>query len=327
MISELKEKLLKVGYVASDELVAQIALLLASEGIKSMLLDGPPGVGKTFLAKSIAKVLGASYIYIQAHPGSTPEDFLFDTNIVSILKSISGDKEAVQDSEDVIELGFLPEIFRMSQKGLVVALVDELDKASPKVDSLFLSALEEGEVIIKGVNRIKANPENLILFFTKNDERPVSEPLMRRLRREYLSFPSPELEIALLTGEIEKGEIEPLVIKKETVIPTRPIVELLVGIANQLRGRQEDIIKPPTTQEIGKAAVDMIRLAKWGGLDVAGHIAYNWLAAYKEDQAILKEIITKDKLGQLLRTAAEASLKVTKKRLSIPNDDFVSFGK
>ena len=53
----------------------------------------------------------------------------------------------------------------------------------------------------------------------------VSEPLMRRLRREYLGFPSPELEIALLTGEIEKGEVAPLVVKRSN-FPSRPIVEL-----------------------------------------------------------------------------------------------------
>ena len=333
MINLISEKLSEVGYIASPELSAQIALLLSSgkEGIRSMVLDGPPGVGKTFLAKSVAKILGVDYVYIQAHPGSSPEDFLFDTNIVSILKSISGDKEAVQETEDVIELGFLPRIFKMSQKGLVVAFVDEIDKASPKVDSLFLSALQEGEVIVKGLGSIKAVPENLLLFFTKNDERELSEPLMRRLRREYLGYPAPELEIALLTGAIGVGEVkETFVIQENPVTPEKEVVEVLVHIANLLRQKQENLIKPPATQELAMAAKDITRLAGWGEMAVAGHVAYNWLAGFLEDQQVLKEIISKKELGKLLVEAVDAAstrLEIAKGSLSIPNDEFVSFGK
>ena len=70
-----KKKIIKIGYVASDELAAQTALLLTSEGVRSMLLDAPPGVGKTFLAKSSSK---SSWGKLYLYPGSSwesPEDF------------------------------------------------------------------------------------------------------------------------------------------------------------------------------------------------------------------------------------------------------------
>ncbi len=141
-VSVIQKALRGVGYVADEKLSAQIALLLASNGgsVKAMLLDGPAGSGKTYLAKSVARILGVDYVYIQAHPGSAPEDFLYDANIVQILRGVAGDTEAVRGPEDVIDLGFLPTVFKMSQTGPVVAFVDELDKASPKTDSLFLSA-------------------------------------------------------------------------------------------------------------------------------------------------------------------------------------------
>ena len=331
-VSDMKTALSAVGYVASDELAAQVALLLASNGgsVKAMLLDGPPGVGKTHLAKCVARMLGVDYVYIQAHPGSAPEDFLYDANIVQILRGVAGDKAAVKSAEDVVELGFLPQIFRASQTGPVVAFVDELDKASPKTDSLFLSALQEGEVVVKGIGTVKANLNNLLLFFTKNDERQISEPLMRRCRREYLGFPSEALELAILTGEIKSGKLE-----KPVSIPSEPVAclpeavaKVLVSVANQLRARQEDLIKPPATQELEMAGKDAIRLFRWGSPGLIGKVTFGWLAAYQEDQEILRQIMTPEKLGNLLTTAVRVSeKKISRQGVSKPDEEFVQFGR
>ena len=328
----MRDSLRAVGYVANDQLAAQIALLLTSNGgsVKAMLLDGPPGAGKTFLAKSVARIMGVDYIYIQAHPGSVPEDFLYDANIVQILQGVAGNKEAVKTAEDVVELGFLPTVFRASQRGPVVAFVDELDKASPKTDSLFLAALQEGEVMVKGIGAIKANLKNLVIFFTKNDERQISEPLMRRCRREYLGFPSADLELAVLTGKVKKGKLD-----KALGIPSEPVdsipeavVRVLISAANQLRAKQEDLIKAPATQELGMAGHDVVRLARWNALGIAGEVAFGWLAAFQEDREIFQQIMKPEKLGELLNTAVKASVEEIAHR-GIPKADgeFVKFGR
>ncbi len=333
MVPVIKAALKKCGYAASDLLAGQVGLLLASrgqEGVSSMLLDGPPGAGKTALAKSVARMLGVDYIYTQAHPGSAPEDFLYDANIVQILRGVAGDREAVRTAEDVVDLGFLPAVFRASHQGQVVCFVDELDKASPKTDSLFLSALQEGEVNVKGLGRIKARLENLVLFFTKNNEREISEPLMRRCRREYLGFPSESLELSILTGGCRTiGMDKPIVVKEETMdsLP-ESVARVLVTVANQLRAKQEDLIKPPATQELLAAGRDAMRLVCWKANELVGQICFGWLAGFREDREVLKGIISPEKLGEMLCTACRGAKFVpSSQELPAVNGEFVSFGK
>lgn len=330
-VTTILAALRQVGYEASEQLAAQVALLLTSDSgmVKTMLLDGPAGAGKTSLAKAVARILDVPYIYIQAHSGSGPDDFLCDANIVQILRGVAGDRDAVRSAEDVIDLGFLPMVFRASQMGPVVAFVDELDKANPKTDSLFLSALQEGEVVIQGLGRIQANLDNLILFFTKNNEREISEPLMRRCRREYLGFPAEDLEMAILTGKVKGGKVA-----KPVVAPVEPVEELpeavakvLVTVANRLRARQEDLRKPPATQELLMAGEDAIRLVRWGVPNLVGEVAFGWLAAFQEDRQVLRGIITPDALRDLLVAAVRSSGVATAKQTVVkPDDTFVRFG-
>lgn len=310
----MQRKLADAGYYCGPHLAAEISLLLAQDigVIKAMLLDGPPGSGKTLLAKSVAQVLGIPYIYIQAHAGSSPEDFLMDANIVTILKAAAGDKDAVKSAKDVVSLGFVPTIFSASQHSKVVAFVDELDKSSPKVDAFFLTALQEGEVVIRGLGIIKANLDNLILFFTKNNEREVSEALMRRCRRAYLSFPSPEMEInILINAGVQKA-----------------VASVLVNLASQLRGKKDDMIKVPTTQELIIAGQDVSRLNNWNAMALSGPVVAQWLAAYQEDMAIFLKVIQVDALTKALTAAAKSdTCHHSSTKLKQVGEDFVSYGK
>lgn len=328
LVKETQKMLAYVGYSANSHLAAQVALLLSTaERVRCMLLDGPPGAGKTSLAKAVAKMLGIKeVIYIPITAGTSEDDVITKPNMVRVLRGVAGDKDAVKTASDVVKLGFLPRIFKMSQTQKVVAFVDELDKGSEDVDNCFLTALEEGEVLVDDIGVIKANLENLVLFFTKNNVRGVSEPLMRRCRREYLGFPSEDLELEIVTGRIKSQHPKtPLALPFELIetVPD-PIALVLIKLANQLRAREADLIKPPASQEITQAAVDVVRLARWGCLDLAGDICFSWLAGYQEDREILKKITSPASLTNTIKAAVKSSGgEIFRQNISKPDDEFV----
>ncbi len=328
LVSKTRAALALVGYSADSQLAAQIALLLSTaERVRCMLLDGPPGAGKTSLAKAVAKMLKVNVVYTAITAGTSDEDILTRPNMVRILRGVAGDASAVNSAEDVISLGFLPRVFEMSQQGLTVAFVDELDKGQEDVDNCFLTALEEGEVVVEGRGVVKAKLENLILFFTKNNKSEVSEPLMRRCRRAYLGFPSESLEMQILTGAVKVEEPKEAIrvpFHRLEAVPA-PIAQVLIKLANQLRSKEQDLIKPPATQEVLQAGLDVVRLAQWGSLPLAGEVVFGWLAGYQEDRQILKSITSVDQLNAALQAAVKSSgTEVHAKRdLEKPDDEFV----
>jgi len=118
------------GYHASDTLNMKSWLffkegLIPKQEIPAVLLTGPAGSGKTFMAESFAKVVGAKFFPFQNTTGVAREDYVIDLNIEAIIKS---------DAANCILPGLLVKALENTRHGPTVVLIDELDKAREEID-------------------------------------------------------------------------------------------------------------------------------------------------------------------------------------------------
>lgn len=186
------------GYIIEPRVLDTVVAFLETprdedDPVRSLLLTGPPGAGKSRLGQLLAEYLGAHFILLPITPGATEEDLLY--KVIPAPGEPSGFK--------LVEMPLLKAL-KMSHEGPVVLLVDEIDKANPKVDSFFLTYLqdaalttgtEDGEITVRG------NKGNLIVVFTSNEKRELDEPLMRRVTAVHLEPMPPAKVYKLLTED------------------------------------------------------------------------------------------------------------------------------
>ncbi|MCZ6531360.1 MAG: AAA family ATPase [SAR324 cluster bacterium] len=168
-MGDLQQKLLEVGYRLTGELEKQVVSALHTRPCPGSFLTGPAGAGKTFLAEAVAQVQGRNTFFFQAFPGCRKEE-LFQTIL----------PDADQPSGFRTLAGVLPQAAQASQHGATALILDEWDKTHPSTDAFLLDFLQTGRISVPG-SQVRARQENLVVFVTLNDERELSEPLLRRL--------------------------------------------------------------------------------------------------------------------------------------------------
>jgi len=178
----------KTGYQASDSLNMK-ADLFYHEGLKlrpeiaSVLLTGPAGSGKTYMAEAFANSIGAKFFMFQNTTGVAREDYVLDLNIESILK---------HEAETSVLPGLLVRALQSTNEGPTVVLIDELDKAREEIDAFMLDFLSYGRVTT-GSREFHRGEHPVWVFITSNGQRPFIEPLMNRVKVFKLERPSWEL--------------------------------------------------------------------------------------------------------------------------------------
>ena len=204
-INNIKNNLREVGYIASDELAKTVALFEVagkrpSRNIPAMLLEGPAGAGKTALAEAFAKVVGAKLLFLQCFPGMGSDSFIAEPNVAAIIS---------RDSQNSIKDGILVRSLKETTDGPTVVVLDELDKASPEVDSFLLDYLNSGRVS-NGKDIWTKGDGNIWVFITSNKQRSLSDALVNRCRKVNIPRPSKELFLDILgiddtNDEVRKG--------------------------------------------------------------------------------------------------------------------------
>lgn len=202
-LEELQEKFTLEGYIINEEALNTIYLALKLE--KPLLICGPPGVGKTELARVLSKIFHAKLIRLQCHEGLDENKALYDWNfqrqLVKIHLTIQDrtlSEEKLFSLSNILQKPLLQAI--MSEK-LVVFLIDEIDRADPEFEGFLLEVLSDFQISVPEIGTITARQKPVVLI-TNNGERELTEALKRRCVFLHLDFPSIEQEASIIKAQI-----------------------------------------------------------------------------------------------------------------------------
>jgi MoxR-like ATPase len=215
-IEEVREKLAGQEYVCDRRLATVVYLAVKLD--KPVLVEGPAGVGKTELAKSLAAATDRTLIRLQCYEGLDEAKALYEweygkqllytqvlrEKIGEVLGPTEGLREAaatLREQEDVFfSENFLverPILQSITSETPPVLLLDEIDRADEEFEAFLLEFLSDYQVSIPEIGTIRAAHAPVVIL-TSNRTRELSEALKRRCLHLQLDYPSPEVELEIV---------------------------------------------------------------------------------------------------------------------------------
>ncbi|MGH8697105.1 MAG: AAA family ATPase, partial [Burkholderiales bacterium] len=185
------------------------AVYLAKEMRKPLLVEGEAGVGKTELAKMMARVLGTELIRLQCYEGLDANTALYEWNYqrqllrLRIAERETHDPKALEElifgREYLLERPLLQAITR--RDGPPVLLIDEVDRADDGFEAFLLEVLSDFQVTVPELGTIRAEHVPYVVL-TSNRTREIGDALRRRCLYLYIEHPSLDKELRILRNRV-----------------------------------------------------------------------------------------------------------------------------
>jgi MoxR-like ATPase len=264
--SSITARFAESGFVCAPEVAT--SLFLADRLGKPLLLEGPPGVGKTEIAKLWSVYHDAELIRLQCYEGLDEAKALYEwsygkqmlyaqllrdktSEVLARAKDLASAIAILRDEAD----GFFSREFLLPRPLLaailatrpVVLLIDEVDRSDEEFEAFLLEVLSDHQVSIPELGTLKAQrPPRVIL--TSNDSRELSDALRRRCLYLYVDYPSLEDEIRIVDSRVPGLSVA--------------LTERVVRFAHSLR--KADLKKAPGIAEVVDWALALVTVGADG---------------------------------------------------------------
>ena len=206
-IRRIQDVMERESYITDRQVATSVHLAIALG--KPLLVEGHPGVGKTEIAKVLARVLETDLIRLQCYEGLDATTALYEWNYPKQLLHIKleerGDAPLDQREHELFSDRFLlkrPLLAAISHEGKPpVLLIDEVDRADEEFEAFLLEILSDFQVTIPELGTIRAK-ERPVVVLTSNRTRELSEALRRRCLYLWIDYPTLEKELRIVRTKV-----------------------------------------------------------------------------------------------------------------------------